>query len=165
MRTILTHATREAAGAYLNRNFWIQAPAHRTRVTNENIRLSVVQTRDGSRCVITPVSAGARTPAVRYGLRVPPSVPAHGFIAGHSALTWLVLARIIEPASKLVSLREKSFRMSKRDLQARPVYHHLRDSIQAHLTTVFADLAVNCGADRGLPGRVPGLGRGTGHFP
>jgi hypothetical protein len=38
---------------------------------------------------------------------------------------------------------EKSFRMSKHDLQARPIYHHLRDSIQAHLTIVFAALAVS----------------------
>jgi hypothetical protein len=30
---------------------------------------------------------------------------------------------------------ENSFRMSKHDLQARPVYHHLRDSIEAHLTS------------------------------
>jgi hypothetical protein len=37
---------------------------------------------------------------------------------------------------------EKSFRMSKHDLQARPIYHHLRDSIEAHLTIVFAALAV-----------------------
>jgi hypothetical protein len=37
---------------------------------------------------------------------------------------------------------EKSFRMAKSDLQARPVYHHLRDSIEAHLTVVFAALAV-----------------------
>jgi hypothetical protein len=33
--------------------------------------------------------------------------------------------------------------MSKHDLQARPVYHHLRDSIEAHLTIVFAALAVS----------------------
>ena len=38
---------------------------------------------------------------------------------------------------------EKSFRMAKSDLQARPVYHHLRDSIEAHLTIVFAALAVS----------------------
>jgi hypothetical protein len=37
---------------------------------------------------------------------------------------------------------EKSFRMSKSDLQARPVYHRKRDSIEAHLTIVFAALAV-----------------------
>jgi transposase len=40
-------------------------------------------------------------------------------------------------------LLEKSFRMSKHDLQARPVYHHQRDSIDAHLTIVFAALAVS----------------------
>ena len=38
---------------------------------------------------------------------------------------------------------EKSFRMSKSDLQARPVYHRKRDSIEAHLTVVFAALAVS----------------------
>jgi Transposase DDE domain len=37
---------------------------------------------------------------------------------------------------------EKSFRMSKHDLQARPIYHRKRDSIEAHLTIVFAALAV-----------------------
>lgn len=37
---------------------------------------------------------------------------------------------------------EKSFRMSKSDLKARPIYHHKRDSIEAHLTIVFAALAV-----------------------
>jgi len=38
---------------------------------------------------------------------------------------------------------EKSFRMAKSDLQARPVYHRIRDSIEAHLTIVFAALAVS----------------------
>jgi hypothetical protein len=38
---------------------------------------------------------------------------------------------------------EKSFRMSKHDLQARPIYHHQRDSIEAHLSVVFAALAVS----------------------
>ena len=38
---------------------------------------------------------------------------------------------------------EKAFRMSKHDLQARPIYHHTRESIDAHLTIVFAALAVS----------------------
>jgi hypothetical protein len=38
---------------------------------------------------------------------------------------------------------EKSFRMSKHDLQARPIFHHKRESIDAHLTVVFAALAVS----------------------
>jgi Transposase DDE domain len=38
---------------------------------------------------------------------------------------------------------EKSFRMAKSDLQARPIYHRTKDSIEAHLTIVFAALAVS----------------------
>jgi Transposase DDE domain len=38
---------------------------------------------------------------------------------------------------------EKSFRMAKSDLQARPIYHRKRDSIDAHLSIVFAALAVS----------------------
>jgi hypothetical protein len=38
---------------------------------------------------------------------------------------------------------ERSFRMAKSDLQARPIYHRTRDSIEAHLTVVFAALAVS----------------------
>ena len=38
---------------------------------------------------------------------------------------------------------EKSFRMAKSDLQARPIYHRTRESIEAHLTIVFAALAVS----------------------
>lgn len=37
---------------------------------------------------------------------------------------------------------EKSFRMAKSDLKARPIFHHKLDSIKAHLTVVFAALAV-----------------------
>jgi hypothetical protein len=38
---------------------------------------------------------------------------------------------------------EKSFRMSKHDLQARPIYHHIRESIEAHLSIVVAAMAVS----------------------
>ena len=38
---------------------------------------------------------------------------------------------------------EKSFRMSKHDLQARPIYHHIRESIDAHLSIVVAAMAVS----------------------
>jgi hypothetical protein len=38
---------------------------------------------------------------------------------------------------------EKAFRMSKHDLAARPIYHHLRESIEAHLSIVVAALAVS----------------------
>lgn len=38
---------------------------------------------------------------------------------------------------------ERSFRMSKTDLRARPMFSHVRDSIEAHLTMVWAALAVS----------------------
>ncbi len=38
---------------------------------------------------------------------------------------------------------EKSFRMAKSDLAARPIFHHTKESIEAHLTIVFAALAVS----------------------
>jgi hypothetical protein len=49
---------------------------------------------------------------------------------------------------------EKSFRMSKHDLRARPIYHHKRESIEAHLTIVFAALAVTPGPAHRGPHRL-----------
>jgi len=37
---------------------------------------------------------------------------------------------------------EKSFRISKSDLKARPVFHTVKERIEAHLTIVFASLAI-----------------------
>src|SRR3989344_4129221 len=37
---------------------------------------------------------------------------------------------------------EKSFRISKSDLKARPVFHTVREKIEVHLTIVFASLAI-----------------------
>ncbi|MCI6583488.1 MAG: transposase [Mobiluncus sp.] len=38
---------------------------------------------------------------------------------------------------------EQSFRMSKTDLRARPIFHHQKEAIEAHLTVVIAALAVS----------------------
>lgn len=38
---------------------------------------------------------------------------------------------------------EASFRMAKSDLKARPIFHHNRDAIEAHLTIVLAALAIS----------------------
>ncbi len=38
---------------------------------------------------------------------------------------------------------EQSFRMSTSDLKARPIFHRTRESTEAHLTIVFAALAVS----------------------
>ena len=54
----------------------------------------------------------------------------------------------VMPASEVIASYhdlwqvEASFRMSKRDLKARPIFHHTRESIEAHLTIVFTALAV-----------------------
>ena len=38
---------------------------------------------------------------------------------------------------------ETSFRMAKSDLKGRPVFHHKRNAIEAHLTIVFTSLAIS----------------------
>lgn len=38
---------------------------------------------------------------------------------------------------------EKSFRISKSDLRARPIFHTVREKIEAHMTIVFASLAIS----------------------
>lgn len=54
----------------------------------------------------------------------------------------------IMPAGEVISSYhelwhvEQSFRMSKTDLRARPIFHRKRDAIEAHLTMVFTALAV-----------------------
>lgn len=49
----------------------------------------------------------------------------------------------IVPAYQDLYQVERSFRMVKSDLRARPIFHQLRDSIEAHLTIVFAALTVS----------------------
>jgi hypothetical protein len=40
---------------------------------------------------------------------------------------------------------ERSFRTAKSDLQARPAYHRMCDSIEAHLTIVSSPLSLQLG--------------------
>lgn len=55
----------------------------------------------------------------------------------------------VMPATEVISSYhdlwhvEQSFRMSKTDLRARPMFHRTRDAIEAHLTIVFTALAVS----------------------
>jgi transposase len=59
------------------------------------------------------------------------------------------IAGNVMPAGEVISSYhdlwqvEASFRMSKSDLAARPMFHHTQDAIEAHLTIVFAALAVS----------------------
>lgn len=43
---------------------------------------------------------------------------------------------------------EQSFRMSKHDLRARPIFHRTQDAIEAHLTVVMAALAIGRSMER-----------------
>ena len=58
------------------------------------------------------------------------------------------LAAVKVPAAEVVAAYhdlfqvEASFRMAKTDLRARPMFHHEKDSISAHLTIVFCALAI-----------------------
>ena len=51
-------------------------------------------------------------------------------------------ARVVAAYQDLYQV-ERSFRMAKSDLAARPMFHRVRESIEAHLTIVFAALAVS----------------------
>ncbi|MEV2226940.1 IS1634 family transposase [Nocardia vinacea] len=62
-----------------------------------------------------------------YVTNIPTEVMAAGEVIGKYHDLWHV---------------EQSFRMSKTDLKARPMFHHTRDAIEAHLTIVFTALAV-----------------------
>ncbi len=57
-------------------------------------------------------------------------------------------AGVMDPGEVIASYHdlwtvEQSFRMSKTDLRARPMFHHRREAIEAHLTIVFTALAVS----------------------
>ena len=57
-------------------------------------------------------------------------------------------AAIMDPGEVIASYHdlwhvEASFRMSKTDLRARPMFARTEDAIEAHLTIVFAALAVS----------------------
>jgi Transposase DDE domain len=93
-----------------------------------------VQLSGGTRSVNRALEAKARTLA---GLK--------GYVTNLAACpdgTPVTAEFVIEAYHRLIEI-EKSFRMSKHDLQARPIYHRKRDPIEAHLTIVFAALAVS----------------------
>jgi hypothetical protein len=87
-----------------------------------------VQLTGGSRSVNRDLEAKARSLAGLKGYVTNLEAPTAEYVMGAYHQLWQI---------------EKSFRMSKRDLRARPIYHHKRDSIEAHLTIVMAALAVS----------------------
>jgi hypothetical protein len=87
-----------------------------------------VQLSGGTRSVNRDLEAKARALA---GLK--------GYVTNLEAPT----AKFVIDAYHQLWQIEHSFRMSKSDLRARPIYHHKRQSIEAHLSIVFAALAVS----------------------
>jgi hypothetical protein len=89
-----------------------------------------VQLTGGSKSVNRPLEATAHSLAgvKGYVTNLDPAVADADFVIGAYHRLFQI---------------EKSFRMSKHDLQARPIFHHKRKSINAHLTVVFAALAVS----------------------
>jgi Transposase DDE domain len=87
-----------------------------------------VQLTGGSKSVNRGLEAKARDLAGLKGYVTNLQAPTAEYVMGAYHQLWQI---------------EKSFRMSKTDLRARPIYHHKRDSIEAHLTIVFAALAVS----------------------
>jgi transposase len=86
-----------------------------------------VQLRGGQHSVNRQLEAKARGIAGLKAYLTNIDSPTPEFVIGAYGRLWRI---------------EKSFRMSKHDLQARPIYHHKRESIDAHLTIVFTALAV-----------------------
>jgi hypothetical protein len=63
-------------------------------------------------------------------------------IKGYITNTNLDMQTVIDRYHDLWHI-ENSFRITKSDLEARPIFHHLDETIQAHLVLVFAGLAVS----------------------
>jgi virulence plasmid B protein len=82
----------------------------------------------GTRRVNRSLEAKARSPAGRKG-----------YITNLDGVT----PKFVIGAYHRLFQIEKSFRMAESDLAARPIYHRTRDSIETHLTIVFAALAIS----------------------
>lgn len=89
-----------------------------------------VKTSGGARSLDEASVARARQLAglKGYVTNIPGNVMAAGEVIGSYHELWHV---------------EQSFRMSKTDLRARPMFHRTRDAIEAHLTIVFTALAIS----------------------
>jgi transposase len=62
-------------------------------------------------------------------------------LKGYVTNTHLPRKEIIEQYSQLWQV-EKAFRISKTDLRIRPIYHRLRNRIEAHICVCFAAYAI-----------------------
>jgi hypothetical protein len=88
----------------------------------------VKTTNDGHRLDQAALDRARRLVGLKgYVTNIPASIMAPGEVIGSYHDLWHV---------------EQSFRMSKTDLRARPMFKRTRDAIEAHLTIVFTALAL-----------------------
>lgn len=85
-------------------------------------------------------TAGGRTLDEASLARAQSLVGLKGYVTNVDATT-MPAAEVIAKYHALWHV-ERSFRMSKTDLEARPMFHRTRDAIEAHLSIVFTALAV-----------------------
>ncbi len=113
----------------------------KTLTLQENRARAVV---DGEKATRTPrfvkTSNGATSLDEKALARARRLVGLKGYVANIPS-TGMGAGEVIESYHDLWRV-EQSFRMSKTDLRARPMFHHTRDAIEAHLTIVFVALAV-----------------------
>jgi hypothetical protein len=112
-----------------------------------------VQVTGGQITINEPLAADAYA---RAGLRAyitdqpyrGAKAPKHARLGGDEPTRAKELRRLRRAANTTITAYhqlwhvEAAFRMSKHDLQARPIFARLQDSIDAHLTIVFAALAI-----------------------
>ena len=95
-----------------------------------------------------PARPGSSRPPERVPALTRPRSPAPGSLAGLKGYVTNIPATVMPATEVITSYHdlwhvEQSFRMSKTDLAARPMFARTRDAIEAHLTIVFTALAVS----------------------
>ena len=129
---------------------WRAVWAYSTRrATRDNTTLTLQENKaravvEGEKTARTPrfvkTNNGARSLDETSLARARRLVGLKGYVTNIPA-TKMPAAEVITSYHDLWKV-EQSFRMSKTDLRARPMFHHTRHAIEAHLTIVFAALAV-----------------------
>ena len=83
-------------------------------------------------------------------------------LKGYLTNTTLDKAQVMDVYKELWSI-EKAFRISKTDLQIRPVYHHLKRRIEAHICIAFTACKLYKELERQLKAKKASVECGTGH--
>jgi hypothetical protein len=138
--TLATHpGSWRAVWAYSGRRF---ARDNRTLNAQEERARAVVEGEKSARTPRFVTTAGdSRTLDHKALTRARATMGLKGYVTNIPATT-MTATQVISNYHDLWHV-EQSFRMSKTDLQARPIFARTRDAIEAHLTIVFTALAVS----------------------